>query len=73
MRRDPLFKLGVGHKPLEPDADLASAPTFSRLEHAATTKDVYCIARAFVDQFIASYAAPPKVIDLDMDHSEDAT
>jgi len=31
------------------------------------------MAHAFVDQFIASYNVPPKVIVLDMDHSEDAT
>ena len=31
LRADPIFKLGVGHKPLEEDSNLASAPTFSRL------------------------------------------
>lgn len=31
------------------------------------------MASALVDQFIASYATPPKVIVLDMDHSEDRT
>ena len=30
------------------------------------------LARAFVDQFIANYAKTPKLIVLDMDHSEDA-
>jgi hypothetical protein len=73
LRRDPLFKLGVGRKPLDPDNDLASASTFSRLENAATTRDIYRLARAFVDQFIASYSQPPEVIVLDMDHSEDQT
>lgn len=73
LRTDPLFKLGLGRKPLDSEADLASAPTFSRLENAASTRDIYRIAQAFVDQFIASYAKPPKLIVLDMDHSEDAT
>ena len=73
LRRDPRFKLGVERRPLEPDNDLASGPTFSRLENAASAKDIYRLARAFVDQFIASYAAPPQVIVIDMDHSEDAT
>lgn len=73
LRADPMFKLGVERKPLDADTDLASASTFSRLENAATTKDVYHVARAFVDHFIASYAAPPTLIVLDMDHSEDAT
>jgi Transposase DDE domain group 1 len=73
LRADPLFKLGVERKPLDADTDLASASTFSRLENAATTKDLYRLAKAFVDQFIASYAAAPALIVLDMDHSEDAT
>mgnify|MGYP001585496107 CR=1 FL=1 len=73
LRRDPVFKLGVDRPPLDGDTDLASAPTFSRLENAATAKDIYRMAKAFVDQFIASYATPPAVIVLDMDHSEDPT
>ena len=40
LRRDPMFKLGVERKPLETEQDLASAPTFSRLENAATTGDL---------------------------------
>jgi hypothetical protein len=73
LRKDAIFKLGVDRKPLDPERDLASAPTFSRLENAATTRDVYRMAKAFVDQFIASYPKPPAVIVLDMDHSEDPT
>jgi hypothetical protein len=53
--------------------DLASGPTFSRLENAVSTRDIYRLARAFVDQFIASYPKPPAVIVLDLDHSEDPT
>jgi hypothetical protein len=71
LRNDPVFKLGLERKPLDEAADLASAPTFSRLENAATPWDIYRIAQAFVDQFIVSYAQPPAVIVLDMDHSED--
>ena len=44
----------------------------SPLENAASRKDIYRLAVAFVDQFIASYAQPPAVIVLDLDHSEDA-
>jgi len=73
LRSDPMFKLGLEHRPLDEQADLASAPTFSRLENAASRKDIYRMAQAFVDQFIASYPKPPKLIVLDMDHSEDAT
>jgi hypothetical protein len=73
LRADPLFKLAVERTPLDAASDLASAATFSRLENAATTKDVYRLAAAFVDQFMASYASAPALIVLDMDHSEDAT
>lgn len=73
LRHDPMFKLAVERPPLDADAALASAPTFSRLENAATPRDLYRIAAAFVDQFIASYAEPPAVIVLDMDHTDDAT
>jgi hypothetical protein len=72
LRRDPLFKLGLERRPLDENSDLASGPTFSRLENAASTKDIYRLAQAFVDQFIASYAKAPELIVLDMDHSEDA-
>jgi len=71
LRSDPVFKLGLERRPLDGDADLASAPTFSRLENAATPRDLFRMARAFVDQFVASYAKPPAVVVLDMDHSED--
>lgn len=73
LRRDPMFKLGAERKPLETEQDLASAPTISRLENAATARDLYRLAQAFVEQFVASYAEPPEIIVLDMDHSEDQT
>jgi hypothetical protein len=73
LRRDPLFKLGVDRPPLEPTHDLASAPTFSRLEHSVDRKDVYRLTTALVDQFIASYVEPPAAIVLDLDHSDDPT
>jgi hypothetical protein len=43
------------------------------LENAASGRDIYRLAQALGDQFIASYAKPPTVIVLDMDHSEDET
>ena len=73
LRHDALFKLGLERKPLDEAMDLASAPTFSRLENGVGARDLYRIARAFVETFIASYPQPPQVIVLDMDHSEDAT
>src|SRR6266511_3896671 len=59
LRRDPLFKLSVERSPLDPTQALASAPTFSRLEHSVTRTDLYRLTQAFVDHFIASYPEPP--------------
>lgn len=73
LRRDPGFKLAVGRAPLDTDNDLASGPTFSRLENGLSRRDIYRLARAFVEAFIASYAVPPAAMVLDMDHSEDRT
>ena len=55
LRTDPIFKMGLDRLPLDPKTDLASAPTFSRLENAASSKDIYRLAKAFGDQFISSY------------------
>ncbi len=73
LRHDPMFKLGLDRRPLDPDQDLASAPTLCRLENAVTRKDLYRMAEVFVDRFLGSYATPPKAIVLDLDHSEDPT
>ena len=40
LRRDPLFKLGLERKPLDVAMDLASAPTFSRLDNAVGARDL---------------------------------
>jgi hypothetical protein len=73
LRHDPMFKLSVERIPLDPTQDLASAPTFSRLEHSMTRPDLYRLTQAFVDHFIASYPEPPAAIVLDIDHSADPT
>ena len=68
-----MFKLGVERSPLDAEQDLASAPTFSRLEHQIDRKDLYRLTRALVDHFIASYPEPPPAVVLDLDHSDDPT
>ncbi len=73
LRHDPVFQMGMGHRPLAADSELASGATLSRLENASSRKDAYRLAAAFVDQFLASYAEPPETIVLDMDHTDDAT
>src|SRR4029453_3131135 len=55
LRHDPLFKLWVERAPLEPAQDLASGPTFSRLEHRVDRKELYRLTQALVEHFIASY------------------
>ena len=59
--------------PLAPEQDLASAPTFSRLEHSVDRKDLYRLTQALVAHFIASYPEPPAAIVLDLDHTDDPT
>jgi hypothetical protein len=73
LRRDPLFKLGVERSPLAPEQDLASAPTFARLEHSVDRKDLYRLPQALVAHFIASYPEPPAAMVLDLDHTDDPT
>ena len=73
LRHDPLFKLGIERRPLDPEHALASAPTFSRLEHQVDRKDLYRLTTALVDHFIASYPEPPAAVVLDLDHSDDPT
>jgi len=70
LRSDPAFKTAAGRDP-QTDPDLASQPTLSRLENTVTTKDLLRIFYFFIDQFIASYATPPKRIILDMDPTAD--
>ncbi len=71
LRHDPMFRLGAGRKPFEPEDALASGATISRFEHAATSRDVYRASQAMVEQFTAGYATPPQALVIDLDHSED--
>jgi hypothetical protein len=50
---------------------LSSQPTISRFENRVSRTELYRLARVFVDQFIASYKQPPKLIVLDFDDTED--
>lgn len=70
LRIDPALKMALGRLP-ETGLDLASQPTFSRLENMITCRDLYRIAEGFVDHFVASYAEPPEVIVLDFDDTSD--
>ncbi len=72
LRNDPAHKLAAGKLPVS-DSPLASQPTASRLENVASRTDLYRMGSAFVDIFIASYSAPPEIIVLDFDDTEDKT
>jgi len=72
LRSDPAFKLACDRLP-ETGADLASQPTMTRLENSVSRTDLYRMARALVDTFIASYPKPPKAIILDIDDTDDPT
>lgn len=72
LRTDPLFKLATGRAPLETDNPLTCGATHSRLEGSLRRSDIYRIARALIEQFVASYSEAPSSITLDMDHTDDA-
>jgi hypothetical protein len=70
LRHDPIFKLLLDRLP-ETGTPLASQPTISRFENRVSRTELYRLALVLVDQFIASYRRPPKVIVLDVDDTED--
>lgn len=57
----------------ESSQSLSTQPTMSRFENYAQGKQLYKIARAFVDQFIASYQSEPEIIILDSDDTNSLT
>src|SRR2546427_5376640 len=70
LRHDPIFKLLLDRLP-ETGAPLASQPTLSRFETRVSRPELYRLALVLVDQFLASYVSPPKLIVLDFDDTED--
>jgi len=69
LRGDPILKAATG-KPLE--KDLASQPTFSRFENAATAREVAQINRLLPEQFIQVHRGRKmKQIILDIDPTDD--
>ncbi len=65
LRADLLMQTAVGR-----DEALASSPTLSRLETGATRADAWALHQVLVDQFIASFATPPRELVLDVDASD---
>jgi hypothetical protein len=74
LREDPLLKMVCGSLP-QSGADLASQPTFSRLENAADVRCCYQIAGALFELYLrerGKEGAPKKVL-LDFDATADPT
>jgi hypothetical protein len=69
LRADPVFKLVVECSP--EDEDLASQPTLSRFENAISIKSLKRLRDVFLDQFIASFEAPPRHLTFDLDAVDD--
>ncbi|HLJ91988.1 MAG TPA: IS1380 family transposase [Gemmataceae bacterium] len=69
LRADPIFKLVAGRSP---DAeDLASQPTLSRFENAINIASLKRLRDVLIDQFIASFATPPRHLTFDLDAVDD--
>lgn len=65
LRHDPAFKAACGRLPIlgEP---LASQPSVSRLENSPRRSDLYRMAQALFDTFVASYDQAPQSLLLDI-------
>lgn len=72
LRSDPLLKLVCGRLP-DRDADLASQPTFSRLENALDRRAAEAMAEALVEIYLQERGrdGPPRRVLLDLDSTDD--
>ena len=71
LRCDPVFKLVADRSPRDPD--LASQPTLSRFENQIDIPSLFRLRALLVDQFIASFAQPPRTLTFDLDAVDDPT
>jgi hypothetical protein len=69
LRHDPVFKLLADRSP--DDTDLASQPTLSRFENAISIQSLKRLRDVFLDQFVASFDAPPLHLTFDLDAVDD--
>ena len=72
LRKDPGLKAACDRFPIS-GQDLGSQPTMTRLENMVTRSDLYRMAQALIDTFIASYEHQPEVLILDIDDTDDTT
>jgi hypothetical protein len=69
LRQDAIFKLLAGRLPTDPA--LASQPTLSRFENAVSIPALKRLRDVLIDQFIASFATPPRRLLFDLDAVDD--
>lgn len=72
LRCDPALQLAAGREPNE-DRPLGSPATLCRLENRVTRGSIVRLHEVLVEQFLASYDAPPPEIVLDLDATDDPT
>jgi len=70
LRGDPVFKLVSGRAPNDP-RDLASQPTLSRFENGVDVEALFRLQDFFLDEFMRSFARPPRSLTLDFDAVDD--
>lgn len=68
LRNDGILKICAGQ-----EQALAAQPTMCRLENLPESKELYNMAKVFIDNFIASYPKAPDLIILDCDDTNALT
>jgi hypothetical protein len=72
LRHDPLLNTVCDRMPQDPQG-LSSQPTLSRLEHAATARNVCAIQRTLEQAYVDELPADTTVVVLDLDTTDDPT
>lgn len=72
LRHDPLLKTVCDRAPHD-EQGLSSQPTLSRLEHAATARDLCVLQRALEQAYVEDLPADTTVVVLDVDTTDDPT
>jgi DDE family transposase len=71
LRHDPILKSVCDRPPQAPG--LSSQPTLSRLENAVDIRRLRALICEIEEQYVKSFTAPPDVIVLDIDSTDDPT
>lgn len=72
LRFDPALKTAVGRAP-DSAADLASQPTFSRLENRVDARQLIRLSEQLLEGYITAHPGQRQLIVLDIDSTDDAT